>query len=107
LSGNRNKAEFAAALDAGFHSGGWPGALRKGIEVSLAQRKMKALYVSPYLIAELYADLSDKEYAFEWLNTAFQEHDPNLRSLPIDPALNSLRSDPRYPELLRKIGFPQ
>jgi serine/threonine protein kinase/tetratricopeptide (TPR) repeat protein len=107
LSGNRNKAEFAAALDAGFRSGGWPGALRKGIEVSLAQRKMKTLYVSPCLIAELYADLGDKEHAFEWLNTAFQEHDPNLRSLPIDPALNSLRSDPRYTELVRKIGFPQ
>jgi len=107
LLGNKNMAEFAAALDTGFHSGGWPGALRKGIEVSLAQRKDKNSYVSPYLIAKLYADLGDKDHAFEWLNTAYKEHDPFLRSLRTDLLFDSLRSDPRYAALVRKIGFPQ
>ncbi|MEP6602274.1 MAG: protein kinase [Nitrospirota bacterium] len=107
LLGDKNMAEFAAALDAGFHSGGWPGALRKGIEVSLAQRKAKNDYVSPYLIAKLYADLGDKDRAFEWLNTAYQEHDPFLRSLKTDLLFDSLRSDPRYAAQVRKIGFPQ
>jgi len=51
LGGDKNLVEFAGALDAGFRSGGWPGALRKGIQVSLAQRKAKAEYVSPYGIA--------------------------------------------------------
>ena len=37
LEGDKNYAEFAAAADTGFRSGGWPSALRKGIEVSLAQ----------------------------------------------------------------------
>jgi hypothetical protein len=50
LLGDKNKADFAAALDAGFHSGGWPGALRKGIEVSLAQRKARNGYVSPFCV---------------------------------------------------------
>lgn len=107
LLGDKNMAEFAAALDAGFHSGGWPGALRKGVEVALAQRKMKTEYVSSYLIAEMQADLGDKDHAFEWLNIASREPDPAFRSLPTDPVLNSLRSDPRYTELVRKIGFPQ
>jgi tetratricopeptide (TPR) repeat protein len=107
LLGDKNKADFAAALDAGFHSGGWPGALRKGIEVSLAQRKARKGYVSPYLIASLYADLGDKDHAFEWLNTTYQEHDSFLRALRIDPLFDSLRSDARYAELVRKIGFPQ
>jgi len=106
LEGDKNYAEYVAALDAGFRSGGWPGALRKGIEVSLAQRKVKAGYVSPFRIAELYGDLGDKDHAFEWLNTAYQEHDVNLISLRTDFALDSLRSDPRYVELVRKIGFP-
>jgi eukaryotic-like serine/threonine-protein kinase len=107
LMGDKNEAEFTAALDAGFRSGGWPSALRKGIEVYLAQRKAKRGYVSPFQIAEVYADLGDKDHAFEWLNTAYQERDLWLTSLPTEPWIDSLRSDPRYAELVRKIGFPQ
>jgi hypothetical protein len=64
---------LSADLAAGFHSGGWPGALHKAIEVSLAQRKSTAEYASLYAIAHFYADLGDKDHAFEWLNTAYQE----------------------------------
>jgi tetratricopeptide (TPR) repeat protein len=107
LEGDKNSTEVAAALDEGFRSGGWPSALHKAIEVSLAQRKAKSGFVSPYSIARLYADLGDKEHAFEWLNTAYQEHDTGLINLRTDFTLDSLRSDPRYAELVRKIGFPQ
>ncbi|NDQ55460.1 MAG: protein kinase [Acidipila sp.] len=107
LGADKNGTEFAAALDSGFRSGGWPGALRKAIDVSLAQRKTNAAFVSPYKIARLYADLGDKNHAFEWLNTAYQEHEPLVISLRTDFTMDSLRSDPRYAELVRKIGFPQ
>jgi serine/threonine protein kinase len=107
IAGDKNFVEFAAALDAGFRSGGLPSALRKAIEVSLAQRKAKTEYVSPYLIADLYSGLGDKEHAFEWLNTAYQERDNALVGLRTDMTFDSLRSDPRYAELVRKIGFPQ
>jgi len=105
LRGDKDDAELAAAMDAAFHSGGWPSALRKGTEVSLAQAKIG--YVSPYDIAELYADLGDKDHAFQWLNTAYQEHGHLLYGLRTDFAFDSLRSDPRYTELVRKIGLPQ
>jgi adenylate cyclase len=59
MDGDKNDAEITAALEAGFRSGGWPGALRKGIEVRLAQRKAKTGYVSPFQIAQYYADLGD------------------------------------------------
>jgi tetratricopeptide (TPR) repeat protein len=49
LAGDKNFSEFAAALDAGFRAGGGPGALRKAIEVSLAQRKAKAGYLTTLL----------------------------------------------------------
>ena len=39
LSGDRNESEFASALEQGFRSAGWKGALTKGIEVREAQRK--------------------------------------------------------------------
>jgi hypothetical protein len=107
LEGDKNAIEFADALDSGFRSGGWPAALRKGIEVSLAQRKSKTEYVSPYGIAGLYAGLGDKDHAFEWLNTAFQEHDSSLTGIRTDFVMDPLRSDPRYADLIRRIGLPQ
>jgi len=106
-SGDKNMAEFAAALDSGFRAGGWPSAAHKGIEVLLAQRKAKTNYLAPYQIAALYADTGDKDHAFERLNTAYQERCILVVGLRTDPALDSLRSDPRYAELVRKIGFPQ
>lgn len=106
LMGDKNFSEYAAALDAGFRSGGWPGAKREAIETLLAQRKAGTEYVSPYLIAELYADSGDREHAFEWLNVAYQEHN-EMTVLRTDFTLDSLRSDPRYAELVRKVGLPQ
>jgi serine/threonine protein kinase/TolB-like protein/tetratricopeptide (TPR) repeat protein len=106
LEGDKDFLEYAAALDSGFRSGGWPSALRKAIEVSLAQRRAKTSYVSPYQIAELYADLDEKDHAFEWLSTAYHEHDTGLIGLRTDFQIDSLRSDPRYAELVRKIGLP-
>jgi serine/threonine protein kinase len=107
LERDKNYTEFTAALDGGFHSGGWPGALRDGIEVLLAQRKGKLEYVPPCGIAELYAGLGDTDHAFEWLNVAYVERDVTLIQLRTDFAFDSLRSDPRYAEMVRKIGLPQ
>ncbi|MGO9650679.1 MAG: tetratricopeptide repeat protein, partial [Terriglobales bacterium] len=105
VADDKNLTEIASAMDEGFHSGGWPGALRRAIEVSLAQRKANTEYVSPYGIAQDYADLGDKDHAFEWLNTAYQEHDVFLFSLRTDFTMDSLRSDARYAEMVRKIGL--
>ena len=82
-------------------------ALRKALAVSVSQRNSKSEYVSPYGIAQLYAASGDKDHAFEWLNTAYREHDINTIQLRTDFAMDSLRSDPHYAELVRKIGLPQ
>ncbi len=105
LSGNPDWVEFAAALEQGFRSGGWKGSLARAIQVLQAHRKTH--YYSPYLIARLYADLGDKEQAFHWLDTAYREHDWLLMSLNTQFQLDPLRSDPRFAELVRKVGLPQ
>jgi serine/threonine protein kinase len=105
LSGDRNESEFASALEEGFRSAGWKGALTKGIEIRQLQRKTG--YSSAYRIATLYADLGDKDQAFRWLNTAYQERDWLLTGLKTDFLLDPLRSDPRYADLLRRMGLPQ
>jgi tetratricopeptide (TPR) repeat protein len=105
LTGDSNEAEFAAALEQGFRSGGWKGAVAKGIEVRQAQRKTG--YSSAFEIAGLYADLGDKEQAFRWLNTAYQERAPEMEGLKTDFSLDPIRSDPRFAELVHKVGLPQ
>jgi serine/threonine protein kinase/tetratricopeptide (TPR) repeat protein len=107
FEGDKKYIEYANAVELAFRSGGWAAAERKGIEVSLAQRKEPGSYVSPYQIAGCYADLGDKDHAFQWLNTAYQEHDILIIGIRADFAMDSLRSDPRYAELVHKIGFPQ
>jgi tetratricopeptide (TPR) repeat protein len=105
LSGNRNESEFASAMEQGFHSTGWKDALAKGIEARQGQRKTG--YASAYRIAQNYADLGDKEQAFQWLNTAYRERDLYLLGLKTDFLLDPLRSDSRFAELVRKVGLPQ
>jgi len=105
LSGYRNGAELTAAVEQGFHSEGWKGALRKFIEVFQAQRKSGC--VSAYSIAVCYADLGEKDQAFQWLNTAYQDREGSLIGLQTDFLLDPLRSDPRFAELVRKVGLPQ
>jgi eukaryotic-like serine/threonine-protein kinase len=105
LSGDRNESEFASAMEQGFRSGGWKGALSKGIEIREGQRKTG--YSSAYNIAALYAELGDKDQAFQWLNSAYQEHDWLLGDLKTNLLLDPIRSDPRFAELVRKVGLPQ
>ncbi len=105
LSGDRDESEFASALEQGFRSAGWKGALRKGIETREAQRKTR--YSSAYGIASMYAELGEKAQAFRWFDTAYQERDLSLLGLRTDYALDLIRSDPRFTELVRKVGLPQ
>jgi tetratricopeptide (TPR) repeat protein len=105
ITRDRNDSEYASALEQGFRSGGWKGALNKSIETLQAQRKTG--YSSAYFIAQAYADLGDKDQAFQWLNTTYQEHDEHLMWLKTDFVLDPIRSDPRFAELVRKVGLPQ
>jgi TolB-like protein/predicted Ser/Thr protein kinase len=105
LDGDPKDGEFASALEQGFHAGGWKGALTKGIEVRQAQRK--ASYWSAYDIAVLYAALGEKDEAFHWLNAAYEERDYQVEMLRTDFRLDPVRSDPRFAELVRKVGLPQ
>jgi adenylate cyclase len=67
----------------------------------LEQRKQH--YVPPFMIALVYAGLDKKDDAFDWLNKAFDEHDPQLIWVAIEPQLDELHSDPRYNDLLRRM----
>jgi hypothetical protein len=105
LSGFRDDIESAAIMDRGFRSAGWKSAVANIIGYRQGERNTH--YYSAFIIATFYADLGDKEQAFQWLNTAYQEHDWLLISLKTNFRLDPLRSDPRFAELVRKVGLPQ
>ncbi|MFL6227867.1 MAG: protein kinase domain-containing protein, partial [Pyrinomonadaceae bacterium] len=64
-------------------------------------------YVSSYLVAEIYTALGEKEAAIKSLERAYDEQSIDLVLAKVDPRLDPLRDDPRYQELLKKVGFPQ
>jgi TolB-like protein/DNA-binding winged helix-turn-helix (wHTH) protein/Tfp pilus assembly protein PilF len=72
------------------------------------QRQSQTSYVSPYMIATVYASLGEKNKAFEYLEKAYQERSSDLPYfLRADLRIDSLRSDPRFQDLLRRMNFPQ
>ena len=64
-------------------------------------------YISPYNIALIYNGLDEREETFAWLERAFDQRDPKMVFLKVEPKWNNLRSDPRFQDLLRRVGLPQ
>jgi serine/threonine-protein kinase len=62
-------------------------------------------YVPATSIALVYAGLGDKDQAFAWLEKAYEEHSFQLQWLTIEPRWNNLRSDPRFADLVRRVGL--
>jgi tetratricopeptide (TPR) repeat protein len=62
-------------------------------------------YVSPYDIARMYVAWGDKDEAFTWLHRSFTERSEWMTMLKINPELDSLRDDPRFEVLLRRVGL--
>jgi TolB-like protein/DNA-binding winged helix-turn-helix (wHTH) protein/Flp pilus assembly protein TadD len=72
------------------------------------ERKSKSGYVSPYMIATIYAGLGEKDKAFEFLERAYEERSLDISwHLKADLRIDNLRSDPRFQDLVRRGGFPQ
>jgi tetratricopeptide (TPR) repeat protein len=63
--------------------------------------------VDPLWVAQIYSGLGDKDRAFELLEKSYTQHSANLAFLKPDPFWDGLRSDPRYADLLRRMGLPQ
>ena len=72
------------------------------------QTQSKTRYVSPYMIAVIYAGLGNKNEAFEFLEKAYKEKSPDLAYfLKADLRIDALRSDPRFQHLLHRMNFPK
>ena len=71
------------------------------------KEQAKTRYVAPYWYAVIHAPLGEKDEAFAALERAYQERSWFICWMKMDPKLESLRSDSRFADLMRRIGFPQ
>ncbi len=72
------------------------------------EHKSKSVYVSPYTFATIYAGLGEKDRAFEFLEKAYQQRSLDIPwHLKADLRIDNLRSDPRFQDLARRVGYPQ
>jgi eukaryotic-like serine/threonine-protein kinase len=95
--------EAAAELKRAYASGGVKGVVRW--DIAQDDDPSKSGY-DPADVARDYAFLGDENSAFAWLEKAYQQHSSNLITLKVAPDFDSLRSDPRYAALVKRIGFP-
>ena len=102
---NENPVDLADAteMERVYKQSGYKATVNRIIEIYKARTKNS--YVDPGSIAEEYAFLGDQEHAFEWLEKAFQARSDELASIRVRRCFDFLRSDPRYKDLERRIGY--
>jgi tetratricopeptide (TPR) repeat protein len=103
-----NDSEDLALVDAvrrEYAKSGYRGALKRF--VALTEEQAKRIYIDPAWIAGIYALLGEKDRAFGWLEKAYGEKSGFLPYIKASPFFDSLRSDPRYAGLLKRMGLPQ
>ena len=101
-SGRDDEAE---SFSAGYRKGNLKGACLA--EIEMLKNKARRAYVSPYDIAVLYGLMGDREQTFEWLEKAYRDHTSVIEYLKVTEAFEPFHSDPRYTDLLRRVGLPQ
>ena len=94
---------IAHTFDQGYAKAGYVGALNLAADSLVVHSK--TTYVNPTEISILYASIGNKERALEYLEQAYEMHDPNTPYLLL-PIYDSLRNDPRFQDLCRKMNLP-
>lgn len=88
-----------------YAKGGWKLYLQTSLNQLLARSNQD--YTPPFVLAGLYARLGQKDEAFTYLEKGFQQHDFRITLLKVSFEFDSLHSDPRFADLVKRIGLPQ
>jgi len=105
LSNDKEDAAIADGVAKVYAQSGLHAALVKRVELykQLANRR----YVDPGYIGYMYAKLGDQDQAFAFLEKAYVEKAGSLQNIKVAPEMDSVRTDPRYIDLLKRMGLPQ
>jgi serine/threonine protein kinase/Tfp pilus assembly protein PilF len=100
---SERNAFVLATLGYAYGLAGMRGEAMKILDEVLEQSKQR--YITPYAIAMVYIGLGKKDQAFQWLEKALEERSTTMAWLKVDAILDALRSDPRFTELMKKMGL--
>jgi tetratricopeptide (TPR) repeat protein len=84
---------------------GWKGGLEWNLERTMENAKKG--HVSPFIIAQCHVILGHKAEAIKWLERAYSERDLLMPYLNTEAAFDPIRNDPRFAEILKRMGFPK
>jgi TolB-like protein/DNA-binding winged helix-turn-helix (wHTH) protein len=101
---DRGAKQLAARVERKYVSSGYPEAKRVFLRGDVLHIAPSA---GPIWTAADYAELGLKDKAFEWLDKAIEMRNPNMEFIKVDERFVPLRSDPRFEDLLRRIGLPK
>jgi hypothetical protein len=73
--------------------------------IAEVKKRKRAGYVPAKAFVEAYLGLGENDQAFDWLEQAYKEHSNILELIKVDPELDPLRGDPRFAELVRRVGL--
>lgn len=96
---------IVVAMEKGYEEAGYKGAMSAVAKIFATYSNVS--FVSPLLIAYLYAHAEEQDQAFKWLERAYNAREPLLVFLRIEPDWDNMRSDPRFQDLLQRIGLPE
>lgn len=96
---------IAMAIESGYREAGYKGAMSAVAKIFSTYSNVT--YVSPFLIAYLYAHAEEQDQALYWLERAFSEREPLLVFLRVEPDWDEMRFDPRFQGLIKRIGLPE
>jgi Flp pilus assembly protein TadD len=74
-------------------------------ELRELEKRSGSRYVPPYVLAQVYLAVGDRDRALEQLADAYQRKDTLMVFLKVDPKWDELRSEPRFVDLMRKMRF--
>ncbi len=97
--------EAEEALSRGYAEASYSGALSSVAEMMI--ERSRTTFVTPWQIATLYTRAGKNNEALVWLEKAYEAHDSNMPSISVDPIFDSMRADPRFQDLLRRMNLPE
>ena len=96
--------DVAHAMGRAYAKDGYPGAMREWAKAGEAGAKQR--YVPRIMMVYIYGVLGENDRAFAWLEKALTEHESSMPSLKTFIAWDPIRSDPRFKEMVRRVGLP-
>jgi adenylate cyclase len=98
--------ELSEALEQAYAEAGYPGTIKRLSDI-LAARYGEPGSPDAYTLANYFARAGDKERVIEWLEKAYETHDNNMPYIGTNPLFDLVHSDPRFQDLMRRVGLPQ